>query len=396
MKKILYITTISGFLPQFEWNDVKIMQEMGYEIHYASNFHNPVYPFNEQKLRGQGVICHQIDVCKSPLKIRENGRAVRQLKKIIDGERIDMIHCHNPMGGVAGRLAAHLSKAAPYVIYTAHGLHFYKGAPLLNWLLFYPAERLLARWTDVVITINKEDYDRARIRFRLKPGGFVEQIHGVGVDMDRFRPVPLMNIEKRKELGIPETAFHVVTAAELNGNKNQRIMIEAVSRIDRKDIYYSLCGRGPEEETLKKLIAEKHLGGRVRLLGFRTDMEEILQTADAFAFPSIREGLGIAAVEALACGVPLIVSDNRGSREYAENNGNSIVCEADDVEGFRQAVLRLYDDAEYGRGLSARCRQSAEKFSRKETMKIMRNIYRKADRQLAGRRADSRFAGQQR
>lgn len=140
MKKILYVTTISGFLPQFEGNDVRIMQEMGYEVHYASNFHNPVYPFDREKLKEQGIILHQIDVSKSPLKIRVNSRAVRQLRRIIDREQIDMVHCHNPMGGVAGRAAAHLSKAAPYVIYTAHGLHFYKGAPLLNWLLFYPAE----------------------------------------------------------------------------------------------------------------------------------------------------------------------------------------------------------------------------------------------------------------
>lgn len=391
MKKILYITTISGFLPQFEKHDVRTMREMGYEIHYASNFHHPVYPFDEGELTEQGIILHQIDVSKSPLRLWGNIRAVRQLRQIIDGERIDVVHCHNPMGGVAGRVAAHLSKADPYVIYTAHGLHFYQGAPLLNWLLFYPAEKFLAGWTDAIITINEEDYLRVKRKFRLKPGGFVEQIHGVGVDMERFRPRPGKAAEKRKELGIPGTAFHVVTAAELNDNKNQKIMIEAIAGLEQKDICYSLCGKGPNEEELRRLIAEKHLEGQVRLLGFRTDMEEILQTADVFAFPSIREGLGIAAVEALACGVPLIVSDNRGSREYAEDGRNSIVCGAGDVEGFRQAIGRLYRDEGYRRKLAGQCSQSVDKFSVRETVKIMGAVYGEVDRRVACRKAGHRW-----
>lgn len=369
---------------------------MGYEIHYASNFHNPVYPFDEGELTGQGIILHQIDVSKSPLRLWGNIRAVTQLRRIIDGEGIDVVHCHNPMGGVAGRVAAHLSKADPYVIYTAHGLHFYQDAPLLNWLLFYPVEKFLAGWTDAVITINEEDYLRVKRKFRLKPGGFVEQIHGVGVDMERFRPRPERAAEKRKELGIPGTAFHVVTAAELNDNKNQRIMIEALAGLDGEDICYSLCGKGPNEEELERLIAEKHLEERVRLLGFRTDMEEILQTADVFAFPSIREGLGIAAVEALACGVPLIVSDNRGSREYAENGRNSIVCGVGDVEGFRQAIRRLYREEEYRRKLAGQCRQSVDKFSVRETVKIMRIVYGEVNRRVTCGKADHRQEGRSR
>ena len=390
MKKILYITTISGFLPQFEKEDVRIMQEMGYEIHYASNFRHPVYPFEEGELTGQGIILHQTDISKSPRRLRENIRAVRQLAGIIDGEGIDVVHCHNPMGGVAGRVAARLSRRSPLVVYTAHGLHFYKGAPLLNWLLFYPVEKFLAGWTDAVITINREDYLRVKGKFRLKPGGFVEQIHGVGVDMERFRPRPERAAGKRKELGIPVTSFHVVTAAELNHNKNQRTMIEALSGLGQEDICYSLCGKGPDEKELGELIAGEHLESRVRLLGFRTDMEEILQTADAFAFPSIREGLGIAAVEALACGVPLIVSDNRGTREYAEDGRNSIVCLRGDAEDFREALEKLYRDTGYRKELAGRCRESAEKFSAGETAKVMRKVYREVDRRVESRRAADR------
>ncbi|MDE7259622.1 MAG: glycosyltransferase, partial [Lachnospiraceae bacterium] len=199
MKKVLIITAISGFLPQFEKNNVKLLHEAGCEIHYASNFKNPIYTFNEEDLKAQGIRLHQIDIAKSPFKFGTNFRAIRQLLRIIMENDIEIIHCHNPMGGVAGRVAAGLSKRKPYVIYTAHGFHFYRGAPKKNWLLFYPAEWLLARMTDILITINREDYERAK-RLPLKAGGAVFQIHSVGGDKERFFPKKEINEAKRREL----------------------------------------------------------------------------------------------------------------------------------------------------------------------------------------------------
>lgn len=383
MKKILIITAISGFLPQFEKNDVKILQEMGYQVHYASNFHNPVYSFDAKALKKQGIILHHIDIEKSPVHIRKNISALRQIKDIINTEQIKLIHCHNPMGGVVGRSAAAISKMHPYVIYTAHGFHFYKGAPIKNWLFYYTAERWFAHQTDLLITINKEDYNSAK-KFHLKKGGAVEQIHGVGVDIDRFHEKTQVREAKRKEMGIPENAFHIVTAAELNKNKNQKVIIEAISKTGRNDIYYSICGKGDNADNLRQMIKEKRLESQIKLLGYRTDIEEILQTADCFAFPSIREGLGIAAIEALACGVPLIVSDNRGTREYAQNEINSIVCKAQDAEGFNQAIEKFYKDHRYHDMVAKCCRKTAEPFGTKETEKRMRLIYGMVDRRLNG------------
>lgn len=383
MKKALIITTISGFLPQFEMNDVRILQEYGYEIHYASNFHNPVYRFDREELKKKGILLHQVDIVKSPFAMAGNWKALRQIKQIMDDEKIDLVHCHNPISAVAGRLAAALAKDKPYVIYTAHGFHFYKGAPLKNWLLYYNVEKLLARATDQIITINKEDYDRAK-KFRIKKNGRVERIHGVGVDLKRFRCRPKLQAAKRKELDIPENAFHIVTAAELNSNKNQKIIIEALAELGKKDIYYSICGKGENAENLEQLIREHHLEKQVRLLGYRTDMEEILQTADCFAFPSIREGFGVAAVEALATGVPLIVADNRGTREYTHNGYNGLVCESGNIISFVKAIEMLYSDEKYREGLSGHCRKIAERFSIEETEKVMREIYTRADEAIAG------------
>lgn len=380
-KKALIVTTISGFLPQFEMNDVRILQEYGYEIHYASNFCNPVYSFDKEELKKKGIRLHHIDIAKSPFAIGKNFKALHQLRKLITEENITLVHCHNPMGGVVGRLAAGSVKNKPYTIYTAHGFHFYKGAPLLNWLLYYPAEKFLAHKTDYIITINKEDYDRAK-KFRLKKNGDVARIHGVGVDTTRFSKRPEAEVFKRKQLGIPENAFHIVTAAELNTNKNQKIIIEAIAELGKRDIYYSICGKGPNAENLEELIRENHLESQVKLLGYRTDMEEILQTADCFAFPSIREGLGIAAVEALACEVPLIVADNRGTREYTNDGYNGIVCNAGSMLSFEKAIERLYSDKEYRLQLTVGCRKIAERFSKEATGEMMRLIYARADEKI--------------
>lgn len=386
MKRVLFVTTISGFLPQFEKNDVKLLKQMGCQIHYASNFTNPIYAFDKTELEKNRVALHQIDIEKSPAKINKNIKAIKQLIKIIDENDIDIIHCHNPMGGVAARIAARAGRRKPKVIYTAHGFHFYKGAPIMNWLLFYTAERFLARYTDIIVTINREDYIRAK-KFRLKKNGEVYLIHSVGVDKEKFAPRPELRETKRAELGIPADAFHIVTAAELNENKNQKLVIEAVAALKNKskidadkayNIYYTICGKGPNEDKLRELIKAYGLENNVSLLGYRTDMDEILQTADVFAFPSIREGLGVAAIEALMCNVPLIAADNRGTREYVSDGNNGIVCRYDAVDEFEEAIELLYGNTAYRKRMADRCRESVKKFTIEEVEKTMTKVYTRA------------------
>lgn len=374
MKHALIITTISGFVPQFEMNDVRILQENGYTVHYASDFENPIYNINQTQLKRDGLILHHIDIRKSPFQITKNTKAFLQLKQIIRKEQISLVHCHNPMGGVVGRLAAKASGREPYVVYTAHGFHFYEGAPKKNWLLYYTAERFLAAFTDRIITINREDYERAN-RFRLKEHGCVEQIPGVGVNIEKFRKKPELREIKRKELEIPPDGFHIVSVGELVENKNHAVVIEAVARLHDENIYYSICGKGPYRETLEHLIQKYHLEKQVRLLGYRNDVQDVLQSADCFAFPSKREGLGIAAIEALACEVPVIASDNRGSREYMCHTENGIVCQADKVEDFMHAICRMRQSGQLRREMGEHGRRTAERFSIEATDKIMRRVY---------------------
>lgn len=377
MKKVLIIASTGGFLSQFLKGDVAVLQELGYEIHYASNFDHNVYSFDPKELTDQGVKLHAVGLHKKPWHVLANARALRQLTDIIRTEQIDLIHCHNPVGGMLGRLAGVMTRdVRPKVIYTAHGFHFFKGAPASYWIMFYPIERLLARATDLIITINREDMERAE-RFHLKKGGRVELIHGVGLDPDRFRPRPEARDRMRRELGIPERAFHMVTAAELNANKNQSTVLKAMADIRDKDIYYSICGRGEKEEELRDLITKLGLSGRARLLGYRTDMEMVLQSADCFVFPSRREGFGMAAVEALATGIPVIAADNRGTREYMLPHENGFVCLADDQVTFAEAIGKLKEDMGLRSSLSKGALRSAAKFKCDATMDRMREIYSK-------------------
>ncbi len=379
MKKILFITVISGFLPQFELNDVRTLKEMGCEIHYASNFKNPVYAFDKDVLTDLGIVLHQIDIEKNPANL-SNYRAIGQVRRLIDSCDIDAISCHNPMGGVVGRLAARLSKRNPYVIYTAHGFHFYEGAPALNWILYYNAEKYLARYTDELITINEEDYKRA-LNFKLKEGGHVDKIHGVGVDDIKFVPNKEVGTEIRKELGISDSAFVMLTAAELRDNKNHMVVFRAIKkimvdlRLGDGQLYYLLCGKGPNQPELEKYVKDNGLEKIVKFLGFRTDMANMLQTADCFVFPSIREGLGVAAVEALLCGVPLVVADNRGTKEYAVDGVNSFVCDANSSSDFKRSIIRLIKDKEQKQYMAEHCRESAQVFTVHEVQKTMKKVY---------------------
>ncbi|MDE7297959.1 MAG: glycosyltransferase [Lachnospiraceae bacterium] len=377
-KKALIVTTVSGFVPQFEMNNVRILQELGYEVHYASNFRNPSYGNDNSRLAGTGILCHQIDLERSPFRICAALRACRQLKALLEREHFDLLHCHTPMGGAVARLAAARAGAGqkkrfgmnsiynhdkPFVIYTAHGFHFYRGAPLINWLLYYPAERWLARYTDVLITINEEDYARAQ-RFCRGKKTKVERLIGAGADISFFRgdDLPEDGREKmrevvRRKLHAAEDEVVFLSVGELIPRKNHRLAIKAFAELEKERLAkgreagdwlrhrrrpekkggpetveksensrrfrYFICGKGVQRRALQRQIDQAGLSGRVRLLGYRRNIRAILYAADVFVFPSLQEGMPMAMIEAAAAGLPIIASDIRGNREVAESWENT-------------------------------------------------------------------------
>ena len=374
-KKALILTTVSGFLHQFEMENVRILQTEGYEVHYASNFENPVYTYEKDEYEMMGIITHHIPIAKSPTCLRQNIQALKMLIRLLNKEQIQLLHCHTPVGGVLGRLAGRRADHEVKVIYTAHGFHFYEGASRKNWMLYYRAEKYLARFTDVLVTINQEDYENA-CKFSLKKGGKVYRIPGVGLDCQRFFPQPDRREEQRKKLNLPPDCFCLMTVASLDPEKNQETVLRAMDQLKDPNIRYLICGDGPERKHLERLTEELELTSSVSFLGFQEKIEELLQAADCFVFPSLREGLGMAALEALACKVPVIAADNRGTREYMRDGENGWVCQGTDADQYAQAIRRMIQQPELRTQMGACGVKTAAEFERSKTEAIMKQVYK--------------------
>lgn len=369
MEKVLFVTHNGRFLVQFELNDIRILQELGYEVHCATNFEGETMRADaENTLKEHGVICHSIPIERSPLRLRENLNAYRALKSLLKKEHFAGVHCHTPMGGVVGRLAANATHTAP-VLYTAHGFHFYKGCPLKNRLIYQTAETFLARYTDAQITINQEDYAAAQ-KFPLR--GKAYYVPGIGVDVKKISSVQVDRAAKREELGIPEDAFVFVSVGELNENKNHRTVIRAFAKTDMTNSYYLICGEGKLRQEHLKLAEELGVSDRVRFLGFRTDVSEILRACDCFVFSSFREGLSVSLMEAMAAGLPCIASRIRGNVDLLPDS--RYLFEASDEAALCQLMCDIVDGVQV-RQECTRNKKTLEQYDVRNVSEQMKNIY---------------------
>lgn len=330
MKKVLFVAkVVRSHIMTFHIPYLKLFKEMGWETAVAAHndFENP-----EECVIPHCDTYFNVPFERFPLS-PSNATSYRELKKIIDAGDYDIIHCHTPVSAMITRLAAlGARKRGTKVIYTAHGFHFFKGAPLINWLLYFPVEWALARFTDALITINKEDYARAQ-KFAAKR---VYYVPGVGIDTKKFAVDEETKRAKREkirtELGIPDTATVLLSVGEVNENKNHRVVIEALAKLKATDVHYIICGRGELEESHKALAKQFELEGRVHLTGYRNDVADFYQAAEIFVFPSLREGLPVAVMEAMASGLPVICNDIRGCSDLIEDgvNGTKLTkCAAD-------------------------------------------------------------------
>lgn len=339
----------------------------GYEVHVATNG-NEVFPYCNKK--------HQISIERSPFKLR-NFKAIKELENIINEEKFDIIHCHTPMGGVVARIAAKKAKKKynTKVLYTAHGFHFYKGAPIINWFFYYPIEHYLSKYTDTIITINKEDYELSKKYFKAKE---CIMIHGVGVDDKKFNELPLEKEEKEKlfnELKIKENDFKIFYVAELIKRKNQIQLIESMRDIIKinSNVKVFLVGKGALSDFYKQKIKEYGLENNVFMLGFRKDVDKLLKVADLCVSSSSQEGLGINLIEAALSGVPLLASKIRGHNEIIIEDINGFFF-SNKEELINKILLLSSDKACYNR-LKKNARDSVKKFILDESLEFMRRVY---------------------
>ena len=284
--------------------------------------------------RQWGCAVYGMDTSRSPLN-KGNLKAIKQIRKLVEKEKYEVVHCHTPIAAMCTRLACRKArKKGTQVIYTAHGFHFYKGAPKKNWLLFYPIEKLCAKYTDLLITINKEDYAFAKRKLKAKK---IDYVPGVGIDLEKFGQHTIDVTEKRKELGVPSSAKLLLSVGELNENKNHKTVIKAIADMD---VYYVIAGKGPQKESLELLIEELGLKERVKLLGYRSDVNELCQVADAYVLPSIREGLNVSIMEAMASGLPVVCGNIRGNVDLIDEGLGGSLFSPLSVEDCKQALTK--------------------------------------------------------
>ena len=376
-KKALIVTRVSGFVPQFEMNNVRILQEMGYEIHYAANFDVVVYGKDNSRLEDTGIKCHSIPFGRSPFS-RDVFRCYRMLKQLMIQQEFDLIHCHMPMTGVIARRAAEkvrkLTKRRIPVLYTAHGFHFYKGAPPAHWF-YYFVERYYARYTDCLLLMNEEDFQRGS-KFHVR--GKTEYIPGIGMQP---LPTAVESFDLRKEYNIPQDWKIVVSVGEMTERKNHQRMIKTMDRFRRQPLVYVICGTGPLECELHQMVQEMHLQKKVIFTGYCDTVADVLRQADVFAFPSLQEGLPVAVMEAMQAGLPVVGLNIRGNRDLIENKKGSFLLEEDIEEGYAGALQYLLKHPEEAVHMGQWNRKRMKKFSMEKVDNKMRKIYAELERE---------------
>jgi len=371
--KILFVATISDTVNAFLIPHIKMLIEQGHKVDVAFNIVQDV----RRELIEMGCVIHTIEFQRSPLD-KKNLSAYKKLKKIIQSEKYELVHTHTPVASVCARLACR-KKDNIKVVYTAHGFHFFKGAPLQYWILYYPFEKFLSKYTDVLITINQEDYERASNYFVAKKTVYIP---GVGLDIMRFSVSSVDRSAIRAKLGISNQDRLLLSVGELSTRKNHEVVIKAISKLKDNRLKYFICGRGPLQQYLQRLASELNVEDQVVFLGYRTDIADICQAADVFLFPSLQEGLPVALMEAMACGLPVVCSRIRGNTDLIEEGKGGFIPTPSDVDSYVEAIQVIFRDDKLRLNMGLFNKRRIENYSLEIVQKQLLDLYSELERDL--------------
>ncbi len=333
--RLLYVTSLSGKrINSFMKSAIVAAKELGMEFTLACNT-SMAEPEYTDDCSSYGIKLVHIPFERNPLSLA-NIKAYNKLLQLMKKERYDMVHCNTPIGGVVGRLCAKKARI-PFVIYQAHGFHFWQNAPRKNWMLYYPIEKYLAKYCDRLVTINREDYDLS-LTFELKNGGQCVYIPGVGIDLEAIRKE---YVDTKEECESDKNNYIYVTTGRLDRNKNIETIINAFSTIKSDDSKLLICGDGEERENLEKIVREKCLNKQIVFLGFRDDVIRVLKSSDCFVFASFREGLPASLMEAISVGLPCIASRIRGNTDLLPNS--ELLFDPNDVNELANKMILVRD-----------------------------------------------------
>ncbi|WP_211829203.1 glycosyltransferase family 4 protein [Kistimonas asteriae] len=370
MIKILYVTTVSSTINAFLKPHIQYLVGQGYVVDIATNVTDEV----DEELLGVGVKVFSVAFQRNPVSLK-NLDACRQMRIIQENERYDMVHVHTPIASFVTRYALRKEKNLK-VLYTCHGFHFYRGGPSISWLLFYPAEKLAARWTDGLITINSEDYAVAR-NFKLRAGGKICKIDGVGIEKEKYVLECFDKSGYREELGLGDDDFVILVLAELNRNKNHIQLIRAMSLLKDRypDIKAILAGGGPLEAEIKGNIKTLGLESKVMLIGWRRDVKELINLSDVVGLFSKREGLGKCLLEAMVCGKFIMATNTRGPRELIKEGVNGVLFDVDDVEATVESIERVYVNSLFDMVSEEEIVEVTNKYLLENVLAQLRSVY---------------------
>ena len=359
--RILYVATVLSHICQFHLPHMKYLQEQGWEVHVAAHDNLAVKNGLQLKYCDKFI---ETPFSRSP-KSPDNLKAYKQLKKLLGEEYYDVILCNTPMGGIVARLTARETrKRGTKLIYMAHGFHFFKGSSKAAWLVYYPIEKYMAKYCDLLITINWEDYALAKEKFSKRAR--IAHIHGVGVDEKRYHPATAeAQLAMRAAEGLSKDDFVILCTGELNENKNQKTLISSAALLKDKlpDLKVLLAGNGPREQELREQIRAEGLENHVRLLGYRTDLENLVPAVDLVVSCSHREGMPLNIIEAMLCKKPVIASHNRGHDELVRDGDTGALFDADDSHRLSALIQQLYPAAERRAAMGASAAAAAQTYT---------------------------------
>lgn len=374
--RLLYISNIAEKRMTGSFNGTAIMaaKDLGKEFICVANRLAATESDTKHDEEKWGIKLLHIDLSRNPYNILQNYKAYRQLAQIIRKYEIEYIHCNTPVGGVLGRLAGKKCKVKK-VIYQAHGFHFYKSAPMKNWLVYYPVEKWLAHYTDALITINSEDFKLAKSKFKLRKNGKVYYVPGVGIDTTQYNLSSKMRENKRLELGLGENDVSLISMGDLIERKNYDTAIRALAEANEPKLHYFICGKGPEEEKLKALAESLGVANQIHFLGFRSDIKDLLAAADIFLFTTKQEGLPRSMMEAMASGLPCIASKIRGNTDLLDGTEGGFLCEPTDVASYADKLKLLASDKTLREKMGKNNLITIQNFSTETVETEIRKIY---------------------
>jgi len=363
--KILFISNTANF-SKFNRPFMRWFKEQNWRVDYASAGEETIFDCDNQ---------YAIPIGRDPFNVK-NIWAYIQLRRIVLLNNYDIIHCHTPTGSVLGRLVAKSTKAK--VIYTAHGFHFYRGAPLINWVLYYPIEKYLIKYTDTLVTINDEDYDMAKKYFSSCKN--ICKINGVGVDLGKFKPCDrITKNELRKNMGYKETDFIILYVAEFIPRKNHELFINSIKKLKKqiRQLKIIFAGSGLMFDKYKNVIEDMQLSDTVNFLGYRSDIDILCNIADVGVSTSKQEGLPVGVVEYFFSGLPVVCSKIRGHIDVIIDKKNGFLFDLEEPNQMNDAIIRLHEDKSLRKTIVQNNLDLREKYSLGNAVVKMGDIYKR-------------------